>query len=127
MTNAQAQTSLCRIKLVQIYITITKQDGVRPAYKSLKNISKSELRSDKLLRTGEELPDAIKKLLGEENNLKSSVLQTTSHAITQSVNKQTLDKLATSRSYKKVGCLQIRGCSFKRLLERIFDAQYKIR
>ena len=36
----------------------------------------------------------LKKLLGEENNLKSSVLQTTSHAITQAVNKQTLDKLA---------------------------------
>jgi hypothetical protein len=60
----------------------------------LKNISKSELRSDKLIRTGEELPDAIKKLLGEENNLKASVLQTTSHAISQSVNKQTYDQLA---------------------------------
>ena len=56
--------------------------------------SKDTLRSDKLIRTGEELPDVIKKLLGEENNLKSSVLQTTSHAITQAVNKQTLDKLA---------------------------------
>ena len=34
------------------------------------------------------------KLLGEENNLKSAVLQTTSHAITQATNKLTLDKLA---------------------------------
>ena len=40
------------------------------------------------------MPDAIKKLLGQEDNLKSSVLQTTSSAITQSVNKRTFDKLA---------------------------------
>ena len=51
-------------------------------------------KSDKMIRTGEELPDAIKRLLGEEDNLKASVLTTTSHAITQSVNKQTFDKLA---------------------------------
>ena len=55
----------------------------------LQGISKYDLRSDKILKTGEELPDAIKKLLGQEDNLKASVLQTTSHAITQSVNKRT--------------------------------------
>jgi len=73
------------------------QDGKQNAQdplKMLQRISKEELRSDDLLRTGEELPDAIKKLLGEENNLKSSVLQTTSHAITQSANKRMLDRLA---------------------------------
>ena len=32
--------------------------------------------------------------MGQEDNLKSSVLQTTSHAITQSVNKKMLDRLA---------------------------------
>jgi hypothetical protein len=79
--------------LVHKILTNTKTDGVDPL-KLLKQVSKETLRSDKLIRTGEELPDAIKKLLGEENNLKSSVLQTTSHAITQSVNKQTLDKLS---------------------------------
>ena len=57
--------------------------------------------------------------MGEENNLKSSVLQTTSHAITQAVNKQTLDKLA------KVGLNE--GWLFKSEADAIaknaFDAQ----
>jgi len=92
MTDAQAQEAYAD-GLVHKILTNTKQDGVDPL-QLLKNISKSELRSDKLIRTGEELPDAIKKLLGEENNLKASVLQTTSHAISQSVNKQTYDQLA---------------------------------
>ena len=35
------------------------------------------------IQTGEELPDVIKKLLGEENNLRSSVMQTTSSLVTQ--------------------------------------------
>ena len=68
-----------------------KQDGADPL-KQLQLISKDTLRSDKLIRTGEELPDAIKKLLGQEDNLKSSVLTTTSHAITHAVNKQSFDK-----------------------------------
>ena len=92
MTDAQAQTAYAE-GLVHKILTNTKQDGVDPL-QLLKNISKSELRSDKLIRTGEELPDAIKKLLGEENNLRASVLQTTSHAISQSANKQTYDQLA---------------------------------
>ena len=92
MTDAQAQEAYAD-GLVHKILTNTKQDGVDPL-QLLKNISKSELRSDKLIRTGDELPDAIKKLLGEENNLRSSVLQTTSHAISQSVNKQTFDQLA---------------------------------
>jgi len=92
MTDAQAQEAYAD-GLVHKILTNTKQDGVDPL-QLLKNISKSELRSDKLIRTGEELPDAIKKLLGEENNLKASVLQTTSHAISQSVNKQSYDQLA---------------------------------
>ena len=92
ITDAQAQEAYAD-SLVHKILTNTKQDGVDPL-QLLKNISKSELRSDKLIRTGEELPDAIKKLLGEENNLKASVLQTTSHAISQSVNKQTYDQLA---------------------------------
>ena len=60
----------------------------------LKQISKSNLRLKDIVKTGEELPDAIKRLLGEENNLRSSVLTTTSHAITQTVNKKLFDRLA---------------------------------
>jgi len=92
MTKTQAENAYAE-SLVHKILTNTKQDGVDPL-KLLQNVSKNQLRSDKLIKTGEELPDAIKKLLGEENNLKSAVLQTTSHAITQATNKLTLDKLA---------------------------------
>ena len=92
MTDLQAQNAYAE-SLVHKILTNTKQDGVDPL-RLLQQISKDQLRSDKLIKTGEELPDAIKKLLGEENNLKSAVLQTTSHAITQSTNKLTLDKLS---------------------------------
>ena len=60
----------------------------------LKYISKTQLRSKDLIRTGEELPTAIKRLLGEENNLKAAVLTTTSHAITQTATKKLSDRLA---------------------------------
>jgi hypothetical protein len=92
MTNEQALKEMSD-SLMNKILTNTKQDAADPL-RILQNISKNILRSDKLIKTGEELPDVIKKLLGEENNLKASVLQTTSHAITQAVNKQTLDKLA---------------------------------
>ena len=92
MTDAQAQNAFAE-SLMNKILTHTKQDGIDPL-KLLQQISKNQLRSDKLIKTGEELPDAIKRLLGEEDNLKASVLQTTSHAITQSVNKQTYDALA---------------------------------
>ena len=92
MTDAQALDAMADSMVHKILIN-TKTEGVDPL-KLLQNVAKDQLRSDKLIKTGDELPDAIKKLLGEENNLKSSVLQTTSHAITQAVNKQTLDKLA---------------------------------
>ena len=101
MTDAQAQEVFSE-SLVHKILTHTKQDGIDPL-RLLQQVSKNQLRSDKIIRTGEELPDAIKKLLdtpvkkpGDEyvSPLKSSVLLTTSHAITQSTNKLTLDKLA---------------------------------
>ena len=70
-----------------------KTDGKDPLA-ILQHISKRDLRSDQLLKTGEELPDVIKKLLGEEDNLRSAVLMTTNHAIVQSVNKRLADRLA---------------------------------
>ena len=117
MSNSQALDAYAD-SLVHKILTNTKTDGIDPL-KLLQQVSKNQLRSDKLVKTGEELPDAIKKLLGEENNLKASVLQTTSHAITQAVNKQTLDKLA------KVGLDE--GWLFKSEADAIaknaFDAQ----
>ena len=40
-----------------------------------------ELRLKDVVRTGDEMPDAIKKLLGEENNLKSSEVTTAEDSI----------------------------------------------
>jgi hypothetical protein len=60
----------------------------------LKRIAKQNLRLRDVVRTGDELPDAIKKLLGEENNLKAAVMTTTSHAITQATNKKLFDRVA---------------------------------
>jgi hypothetical protein len=92
MTNQQAIMEYAE-SLTDKILKAAKQDGADPL-KQLQDISKETLRSDKLIRTGEELPDAIRRLLGEENNLKASVLTTTSHAITHAVNKQSFDKLA---------------------------------
>jgi hypothetical protein len=93
MTNKQAIDEFAE-SLTDKILKAGKQDGADPL-QVLKNIAgKDFLRTDRIIRTGEELPDAIRKLLGQEDNLKSSVLTTTSHAITHAVNKQSFDKLA---------------------------------
>ena len=93
MTNKQAMEEYAE-SLTDKILKAGKQDGADPL-QVLKNIAgKDFLRTDRIIRTGEELPDAIRKLLGQEDNLKASVLTTTSHAITHAVNKQAFDKLA---------------------------------
>ena len=79
--------------LVNKFLRIGKQDDKDPLT-ILQYLQKQYFPGDKLLKTGEELPDAIKRLLGEENNLKSAVLQTSNHAIVQTVNKRLADRLA---------------------------------
>jgi len=79
--------------LVKKILNNAKTNGGDPI-EILNKISKKQLRLKDVVRSGEELPTAIKKLLGEENNLKSSVLFTSSHAITQTVNKKLADRLA---------------------------------
>jgi len=49
---------------------------------------------DLVIRTGEELPTVLRKLLGEENNLKASVLQTASSLSHQAAQKIALDRVA---------------------------------
>lgn len=61
---------------------------------SLKNIGKEILRLNKSILSGDELPVTIRKLLGEEKNLRSSVLQTTSSFLTQTINKKLYDDIA---------------------------------
>ena len=49
---------------------------------------------DKFIATGEEIPDVIRRLLGEEKNLRNTVLQTISTLSTSSTNKLMFDRLA---------------------------------
>ncbi len=65
----------------------------RDPIQTITEISKKKLRVDKVISTGEELPDVIRKLLGQENNMKNTVLQTVSNLSTQSTNKMMFDKL----------------------------------
>ena len=51
----------------------------RDPIQTLTEISKKRLRSDKVISTGEELPEVIANVLGKDNNLKNTVLQTVSN------------------------------------------------
>jgi hypothetical protein len=64
--------------------------------KILQNIGSKEMRMDKFkfLKTGEELPDAIKKLLGEEKDLRAQVMFTVSDAYASTATKQGFDIMA---------------------------------
>jgi|MDTB01.3.fsa_nt_gb hypothetical protein len=74
-----------------------KAEGKSPL-KQLKEIGTRILQNDKyrFLKTGDELPDEIKNLLGPEKNLKASVAYTTSEAIASMANKKAADYIAQS-------------------------------
>jgi len=93
MTNKQAFNEMAD-SLADKILKAGKQDGADPLRVLQQIAGKEFLRTDKIVRTGEELPDVIKNLLGQEDNLKASVLTTTSHAITHAVNKKSFDRLA---------------------------------
>ena len=57
-------------------------------------IARNNLKMDDLvIQTGEELPDVIRKLLGEENNLRTAVMTTATDLASQTANLQMYDKL----------------------------------
>ena len=74
-----------------------KAEGKSPLTQ-LRDIGTKILLNDKFryLKTGEELPDAIKNLLGPERNLKASVSYTTAEAISSMANKRAYDYIANS-------------------------------
>ena len=74
-----------------------KAEGKSPITQ-LRDIGTRILLNDKFryLKTGEELPDAIKNLLGPEKNLKASVGYTTAEAISSMANKRAADYIANS-------------------------------
>ncbi len=69
--------------------------GVNPV-KILQEIGTKILRQDKyqFLKTGEELPDAIKKLLGYEKDLRAQVMFTVSDVIASTASKKGFDMIA---------------------------------
>ena len=82
---------------IQDILRTGKAEGKSPL-KQLKEIGTRILLNDKFkfLKTGDELPDQIKNLLGPERNLKASVSYTTSEAIASMANKKAADYIAQS-------------------------------
>ena len=89
-TLKQATEQLAKDEVNDI-LRFAKTDN-RDPIQTLTEISK-ELKTDDVLATGEELPDVIRKLLGAENNMKNTVLQTVSNLSTSSANKMMFDNL----------------------------------
>jgi hypothetical protein len=79
--------------MIQNILRTAKSEVIDPLL-TIRNIGKDILKLDKSILSGDELPIAIKKLLGEEKNLKSSILQTTSSFLTQTNNKKLYDEVA---------------------------------
>mgnify|MGYP003145872673 CR=1 FL=1 len=83
--------------IVNDILAVGRTGGVNPV-KILQKIGSDEnlLRMDKFkfLKTGEELPQAIRKLLGQEKDLKSQVLFTVSDAIAANAKKKGFDMIA---------------------------------
>jgi hypothetical protein len=102
MTNAIENYSEALMKNI---LRTAKSDVIDPIL-TIKNIGKDFLKLDKIILSGDELPIAIKKLLGEEKNLRSSIMQTTSSFLTQTSNKKLYDEVANiglKEGWLKVG------------------------
>ena len=93
--NPQQAYRLYADDIVDDILTVGRTDGSNPIER-LKQIGTKILRDDKyrFLKTGEELPGVIRKLLGEEKNLRASVLMTTTDAIASSTMKTMMDRIA---------------------------------
>ena len=91
-TNLATATEQLAKDQVNDILRYAKTDNKDPI-QILTNISKKKLRSDNLIVTGEELPDVIRKVLGQENDLRNTVLQTISNISTQSTYKTMFDRL----------------------------------
>ena len=83
--------------LAEAILRAGRADGKNPL-DQLKKIGTELLKNKKykFLKTGEELPIAIRQLLGEEKNLKTSVATTISELISASANKRAFDAIARS-------------------------------
>ena len=80
---------------------IGKQGGKNPirqlqqiGTEQLRNVGEKGKYDYRFLKTGEELPKVIRKLLGEEKNLRSQVLMAASDAVSSSATKLGFDRIA---------------------------------
>ena len=92
LTPEQAFKETAKIRVESI-LTRGNYEGKDPL-QALQFLSKNFLRSDDLIKTGEALPVAIKRLLGEEPNLRGSVLSTAVDMLVQTTKKDLYDQLA---------------------------------
>ena len=90
---AKAIDEYAELKVADIMHTARYE--IDDPFKALEKIVNKKLGlGDIRITTGEEVPAAIRKLLGEEKNLKSSLLQTTGNMIASTQQKTALDRLA---------------------------------
>lgn len=80
--------------LVESILRAGRADGKNPL-QQLKEIGKLvNFKNYNVMKTGDELPDAVKKLLGPEANIRSSISFTTSEMISALANKRAADYIA---------------------------------
>lgn len=90
---AEAIDEFASLKVADIMHTARYE--MSDPFKALENIAFRKLGLDDIsLVTGDELPKAIRALLGEEKNLRSSLLQTTGNIIASTSQKKALDQIA---------------------------------
>jgi len=91
----QAITNFARQNAKQVLQTV-KAEGVDPIVQ-LQKIAKENLGLEDLkIRTGEEMPDVVKRFLGEEKDLRGQIMATTASLVTQSSNAKMYNDLTAS-------------------------------
>jgi len=120
MTAQQAYKASADDMVKEIMIN-GRGDGQNPL-DVLRFIAKDILQDKKykFLKTGEELPTAIKNLLGQERNAKFSVLNTATNAITQTMAKNAADFIA------KTGLKEGWLFTSKELARSVYNAPQRI-
>ena len=111
LTKDQARTEFAK-ELVFNILRTGKVNSNDPM-KALTEIGK-QININKIINTGEELPSVIRKLLGEEKNLRASVVNTVSDMYTNIANKQMMDQLSDilvqqGYLYKNASAAKING------------------
>ena len=93
VNQAEAITKFAR-KNVENIIQIGKREGIDPI-NALNKINREIIRGDEVfLKTGEELPQVIRNLLGQEKNLRAAVSMTAGSLVSQTANMRAFKEFA---------------------------------